>query len=159
MMEVDSKTEKGYYFLKSDFLAAFAYWLVAQSPYDTPNLLPALNAFNQYLKPKFPDAVPVRFTYGELKNCINDKVFESIPEIEALNHPKIDTGVKYLAVSRCSRIDPDYDFIDLTALARNVLRMLISTFVVPPFIITMSSLGGSSSYYAKEMGTDDDNER
>ena len=116
--------DKEFWFMRSDFLGAFAYWAVAQSPYDTPDITPALKAFNDYISGKI-QSNPVKFTYSELQEFINEKVFESIPEIEKLNHPKIDVGQKINFCDRYSQPKPDYDFIDLGALARNIFFMLM----------------------------------
>ena len=116
--------DKEFWFMRSDFLGAFAYWAVAQSPYDTPDIMPALKAFAEYLSAKIKEN-PVKFTYTELQEFINEKVFESIPEIEKLNHPKIDVGQKINFCGRDFEPKPDYDFIDLNALARNIFFMLM----------------------------------
>lgn len=113
------------WYMRSGFLAAFAYWVVAQSPYDAPDITLALRAFQKFVAGSVPDGAPVKFTYEQMKEFINEKVFESIPEIEQLNHPKIDTGAKYMFCSRYDSPKPDYDFIDLGALARNVFYMLL----------------------------------
>ena len=54
--------------------------------------------------------MPVKFAYEELSEIVNDKVFESIPEILALNEMKPD-------------------FIDLGALARNVFFMILRQYI------------------------------
>lgn len=111
------------YFMRSDFLGAFAYWVVSQSPYDTPDITSALSAFRGYLAFVFPDDSPRRFTYEELQKVINEDVFEEIPAIEILNHPKISEGAGYN--NRHNKPHPDYDFIDLGALARNIFYMIL----------------------------------
>ena len=117
--------DREYWFMRSDFLGAFAYWVVAQSPYDTPDIMPALKAFGEYIALRIRDGIPEKFTYAELQEFINEKVFESIPEIKKLNHPKIDVGQKINFCDRYSKPKPDYDFIDLGALARNIFFMLM----------------------------------
>ena len=112
-----------YWFMRSDFLGAFAYWVVAQSPYDTPDILSPLQAFGAYVSERVADGMPKKFTYDELSDFISDKVFESIPEIEALNHSKVSSGPGY--ENRHTKMHPDYDFIDLGALARNVFYMIL----------------------------------
>ncbi len=117
-----------YYFMKSDFMAAFAYWVVAQSPYTTPDILPALKAWGKHIDVfLIPQGrhLPHKFTYDFLNRNISETVFETIPEIEILNHPKIDTGAEIMFVDRYSTPKPDYDFIDLGALARNIFYMLL----------------------------------
>lgn len=116
--------DREFWFMRSDCLGAFAYWVVAQSPYDAPDITPALEAFSGYVGGKIANDIPVKFTYSELKDFINEDVFESIPEIEKLNHRKNGRD----GMGFCSRYDkpaPDDDFIDLGALARNVFYMLL----------------------------------
>lgn len=133
-----SKTynKSSFCFIKSDFLSAFSYWVVLQSPYDTPDINDALKAFNDYISEKvFMDGdVPVKLSYEDLNNIINSKVFESIPEIEILNHAKIPVKGDFLFVDRYSEIKPDYDFIDLGALARNIFYMLIREKITSGFV-------------------------
>ena len=114
---------KEWYLMKSDFLGAFAYWVVAQSPYDAPNIEKPLKAFNKYITQKVKDGIPQRFTFKELHEFINGDIFETIPEIEQLNHPKISTGEEYN--NRHDNPHPDFDFIDLGALATNIFYMLL----------------------------------
>lgn len=115
-----------YWFMKSDFLGALAYCVVVQSPYDTPDIAGALKSFDEYLGAKFTKSDrPEKFTYTELQSFINEDVFESIPEIEKLNHRKNGNNNKYGFCSRYDQPDPDDDFIDLGALARNVFYMLL----------------------------------
>ncbi|MCP4493244.1 MAG: hypothetical protein GY820_38970 [Gammaproteobacteria bacterium] len=120
--------DREYWFMKSDFLAAFSYWVVAQSPYSTPDIGPALKAFEKYvdvfLIPK-DRHLPHRFTYEGLSESLTEEAFETIPEILALNSPKIGTGGKHIFVDRYSTPDPDHDFIDLGALSRNIFYMLL----------------------------------
>ena len=80
------------------------------------NQLIYLAALSQYNEQKF--------TYVELKGFISGDVFEAIPEIEKLNHSKKPTG-EYVFIDRHSKPHPDYDFIDLGALAHNVFFMLL----------------------------------
>lgn len=117
--------DKEFWLMRSDFLGAFAYWVVRQSPYETPEIGAALSAFAKYVYKKVKYQTPEKFTYKELHELINEKVFEGIPEIEKLNHPKIDKVQNFVFVTRYSTPNPDYDFIDLSALARNVFYMIM----------------------------------
>lgn len=63
------------------------------------------------------------FTYDELAAIIHEDVFESIPDIEALNHPRISSGPGY--ENRHEVGNPHYDFIDLGALARNIFYSMV----------------------------------
>ena len=113
-----------FWLMRCDFLGAFAYWVVAQSPYDTPDITPALEAFGAYIAGIIEDDIPKKFTYDEVSALITGEVFEAIPEIEKLNHRKNGReGVGFS--SRYSKPHPDDDFIALGALARNVFYMII----------------------------------
>lgn len=124
--------DKDFYLMKSDFLGALARWLVTQSPYNSPDITKALEAFNKHIDtvimPK-DNHLPHLFTYDSLSKFINSDVFESIPEIEIFNHSKIDTNASFVFTNRFSNIKPDYDFIDLGALARNVFYMLMREYI------------------------------
>ena len=117
--------DREYWFMRSDFLGAFAYWVVAQSPYDTPDITKALNAFGGYIANRIKDGMPEKFTYDELSEFINENIFESIPEIEIFNHAKIEVDGFIASSSRFHTTKPDYDFIDLGALAKNMFYMLL----------------------------------
>jgi len=122
-----------FYFMKSDFLGAFAHWVISQSPYDTPDITEPLNAFNKYIsvfifKDNTRDEV-INIKQADLELLISSRVFETIPEIEKLNHPKIDSGAMFASSSRYHTTKPDYDFIDLGALARNIVYMLMRNYI------------------------------
>ena len=68
--------------------------------------------------------MPVEFTYEKLNSLITEDVFESIPEIEELNHRKNGRDGMGFS-SRFDTPEPDDDFIDLGALARNVFYMIM----------------------------------
>ena len=94
--------------LPSEFLGAFAYWVVAQNPNDELiNLAPPLRAFNVHVLSFFDNPeMPIKLNFEKLKEIINDTVFENIPEILELN-----------------KLEPD--FIDIGALARNIFFMIL----------------------------------
>ncbi len=116
--------DREYWFSLSSLTGAFAYWAVAQSPYDTPDISIPLCAFSSYIKKYFKNAeLPEEFAYASLGKIINEDAFEGIPEIEQLNHCRISSGSGY--DNRYNNPHPDYDFIDLGALARNVFYMLL----------------------------------
>lgn len=116
-----------FYLSKSSFVGAFAYWTVVQSPYDIPTdkLLPALQGFLKYISPLFEEVLPEKFTFGRLQEIINEEAFEKIPEIESLNHAKIEMKGFMASSSRYHTTKPDYDYIDLGALTRNIFYMLL----------------------------------
>ena len=124
--------DRPYWIMRSDILSAFAYWVVKQSPYHTPDISAALIAFNKYLDKafKYPEdttsphnEMPREFSYEELNALIHEDVFEKIQEIEILNHPKISEGEEYN--NRHNVYGADFDFIDLGALARNIFYMVL----------------------------------
>ena len=115
--------DREYWFMRSDFMGAFAYWVVVQSPYDAPYFTQALKAFEKYVSNHIADGMPKQFTYTELSEFINEDIFETIPEINLLNRPLISSGQDY--DNRYTEPHPNFDFIDLGALARNVFYMIL----------------------------------
>ena len=111
-----------------ELLGALAEWAVKQSPYLCPdNLQQALEEFTlaiPYDRDVFADSIfetscewLIPFVRG---------LFEACPSILAWNEPKF--GKHRVAFS--SRYDspkPDYDFIDLDALARNIAHSITVT--------------------------------
>ena len=97
-----------FYVLPSEFLAAFAYWVVAQNPNrELININPALIAFKSHVLSFFLiPTIPEKCTFEILENIINEDVFVNITDILALN-----------------KLEPD--FIDLGALARNIFYMIL----------------------------------
>ena len=119
----DNYRDNTFWFCKSTLLGKFAEWVVRQSPYDTPDIIKPLKAFNTYLETRFTRDMPESFTYKELSDFISEDVFENIADIEVLNHRKNGRD----GMGFCSRYDkpePDDDFIDLSALARNIFYSL-----------------------------------
>jgi len=125
----DNFRDVKFLFTKKDFLAAFSYWVVYQSPYDTPDIQPALEAFKSYIDLLFVGRGIIYLSYDKLLDIINEKKFESILEIEKLNHPKIDIGQTIVFSSRYDQPEADYNFIDLGALARNIRFMLMREYI------------------------------
>jgi hypothetical protein len=103
---------------------ALAQWAVRQSPYTVPdNLGAAVIEFMQ----QWPHADYERLDADVLKAEIR-AVIERCALVKAWNEPKLQGAVNpdYGAafVSRYETIKPDYDFIDLDALAHNVAHEL-----------------------------------
>ena len=118
-----------FWLFKSSFLAAFSYCVVSQSPYDTPDITESLKAFNNYLSEIFGEEELLKFQYSDIDAIISSDIFESIPEIEILNHPKIESGLLFNSCSRYHTMKTDYDFIDLGALARNTMYMVMREYI------------------------------
>ena len=93
--------------MPSDFLGAFAYWVTALTNNDTYKVDAALNAFKDHVNSFFDNVLmPQQFTYKQTQEVVNEEVFKNIPEIMQLNKMKPD-------------------FIDLSALERNVFYMVL----------------------------------
>ena len=109
--------DESFYFFHSDFTGAFAYWVIKQSPYNCPDIMPALKAFSDHVDKyvSYEKDIPRKLSYSDLEAIVSEKIFESIPEIRELNEPKIDTGQPFAFCSRYDKPKPDYDFIDLGA--------------------------------------------
>jgi predicted oxidoreductase len=107
---------------KSVVVGHFAMWAVRQSPYLLPDnldkgieefdkyLIYTVNACNEYL---------IETTYTELEDNIRKAITKS-DIISSWNIAKKGTGNVF--VSTYSKPKPDYDFIDLDALARNIAQ-------------------------------------
>jgi len=116
--------EREYWLMRSDFIGAFAYWIVSQSPYDAPKIDNALSSFSEYICGIIEDDTPKLFKCSEIESLVTEDILESIPEIEAFNHRKNGRGGTGFC-SRYDKPDPDDDFIDLGALARNITYMVM----------------------------------
>jgi hypothetical protein len=98
---------------------ALANWAVRQSPYIVPeNLGAAIEQFMAHWKAEDFQLMNSRELYDAIKIAVAE-----CPLIEAWNHPKIGNH-EYVFVSRYDAPKPDYDFIDLDALVRNVAHDL-----------------------------------
>jgi hypothetical protein len=69
----DNFRDVKFLFTKKDFLAAFSYWVVYQSPYDTPDIQPALKAFESYIDLLFVGRGIIYLSYDKLLDIINEK--------------------------------------------------------------------------------------
>lgn len=113
------------YFSLSEILGNFAMWTIRQSPYVCPeNLDSAIEALSLKLKGVIEFD---KFGYAEL-SCRDirtklETIFEEIPWIMDWNEKKVD-GDNTFSESHPDW-NPDYDFIDLDALARNVSHSMI----------------------------------
>lgn len=127
--------EMNFWLFRNSVVSAFAYWVIKQSPYLIPKKIKSvLNSFKKYIEIYFnkPDAIDgmVEFSYKELQWMLSEKQFESIPEIEKLNHSKKESGLAFNSVSRYHKMKQDYDFVDLGALAKNVFYMIIKEYLI-----------------------------
>lgn len=109
--------------MRKGFTGPFASWVVQQSPYEVPDITEALRGFNDYVSVLMGVEIVKQFDYDELNMLISEEAFEKIPAVLALNVAKVTTGPGYQ--NRHNLSHPDYDFIDLGALARNVFYSII----------------------------------
>lgn len=115
------------FLVRKDFTGQFANWVVQQSPYEVPDIQAALLAYANYVSLAFGGEECKEFSYDELAAIVHVDEFEKIPEILALNTPKITSGHGYN--QRHTVPHPDYDFIDLEALARNVFYSMVRSHI------------------------------
>jgi hypothetical protein len=110
--------------------STIAMWVIKQSPYLFPeNLEEAIDSIReQFLKESPDNKVEViaddeyyfKYNIEELRVFL-EKLFESNKYFIKYNQPKIVTGALMQgSASRYHKTKPDYDFIDLSALARNI---------------------------------------
>ena len=111
------------YMMRKGFTGPFANWVVQQSPYEVPDFREALAQFNGYVTDLMGGETVKKFDYEELNILISEDAFEKIPAILALNVAKVTSGPGYAKRHRI--MHPDYDFIDLGALARNIFYDII----------------------------------
>lgn len=113
--------------MRGDFTGMFARWVVEQSPYEVPDFREALTQFNGYITEVMAGETCKLFTYDELSAVISDEQLEKIPAVLALNVAKIGSGPAF--VDRHSKPHPDFDFIDLGALARNIFYSMVRSYI------------------------------
>lgn len=111
------------YMMRKNFTGQFARWVVEQSPYQVPFIIPALDGFNNYVTVLMGGEEVRKFDYEELLELISEAAFEGIPAVLALNRAKITAGPGWRNRHKCPA--PDYDFIDLGALAQNVFYSIV----------------------------------
>ena len=124
MSKVNVEDEKEFFINLSDVCNVFLRWAVQQSPYEWPdNLQTAFFKLKAYLSNhfmcKFGDLVCDWFVQRELDELLQT-AFCAIPEIYAWNSPKAGGNPSFVAHSRYWKVDPDYDIVDLGALAGNI---------------------------------------
>lgn len=114
---------KKFYVAKKDIVSGIAKWGILQSPYNLPdNLEVVINKFTTLLTPLFPNHF-IQISYEDIQSIV---LFEGakIPEFVEWNNRKNGRdGTGF--VTAVSKPDPDDDFIDLHALARNVANDII----------------------------------
>lgn len=109
-----------------DVTGATSMWATKQSPYKYPHRLgPAMLDLEDALKIAFKfDDMFAETTIEELRVKLI-AIFESVEDIANWNKPKIQTdNIVQGSISGHHTTKPDYDFIDLHALARNVAHTI-----------------------------------
>lgn len=120
-MRKSVNTKNPYYFLNiKEVMGTVAMWAIRQSPYHCPeNLEIVMECISNSIEPEkfiFDTFFEIHPDY--LYNWIN-KTLKSIPEVISWNHSK-----KKRTLADLESKDPDFDFIDLDALVRNVYLTL-----------------------------------
>ena len=121
-----------FYIFKKEILAEFLYWATLQSPYTLPYLTLKSRALNEYLEPHFDDNddIPQKFTYEKLNDLISRSALLSIPHIRKLNEPRISSGTEYENRYETESKNPDFDFISIGALSRNMFFSIIKRHIM-----------------------------
>jgi hypothetical protein len=120
---------KIFLFSKKDITSGVAKWGIKQSPYNRPEKLEVvIDKLDSLIDPLFekdPYGKWLKLTYEEIKEFVF-KYTTAIPEFVEWNNPRIDAGEGFIASSsRYHTTKPDYDYIDLHALARNVANDIL----------------------------------
>lgn len=118
-------TKKDMWIFKHDIVGAFAKCACIGSPYDCPDHLNEVCGYlNASLATYFPwdENNMCNLSLCEINKALHDILADgSISYFDAWNEPKKDKGQKIKFVSRLSGPeDPDYDYICIDALLRNV---------------------------------------
>lgn len=129
--DIASEPVQGPYMVtRNALMGALACWAVRQSPYAVPvDLQDALTGFNEQLV--LPEMI-MALNYGYYENTwalVQHllEVFARVPEIEGWNNRRNGNDAPMSFTSRYDMPgDPDNDFVDLDALARNVAVMAIN---------------------------------
>lgn len=115
------------YMMRKGFTGPFANWVVQQSPYEVPDITDALHGFNDYVTELMDGEIVKKFSYNELNEAISEEAFEKIPAVLALNVAKVTSGPGWESRywNDNTRKNPDYDFIGLGALSRNIFYSIV----------------------------------
>jgi hypothetical protein len=126
-----------FYISVSEVVGALAYWAVKQSPYDFPEnlslgLFEFVIKFRQVMGDKIDQFDFFKTNYNDLSKILNEIIApaddsKALPVILSWNTPKKEGACGEMGcafVSRFNSIKPDYDFIDLDALSRNIANII-----------------------------------
>ena len=105
---------------RKDFTAALAKCLVSQSPYPVPDKLEKILAdFHEKVPYKFDEVGMAEVDFSTMAEKIY-KILESMPDVMALSERKNGKHGNTFASRFYQSQDPDDDFIDIMAVARNM---------------------------------------
>lgn len=108
---------KSFWTTRSTIIGAFVQAAVRQSPYVCPiNIDVGIREFNGAL---ISDGGFVT-NFRDLRSLVRETI-EKCPTVQSWNVPKEGEHTTVF-VSRYSQLQPDYDFIDLGAMARNIAQ-------------------------------------
>lgn len=115
MVSVHERFSREVYASKEDFTGSLAKWLVKQSPYVVPDNLSGCIIFFEGRLDEIATFDMVGFAKISLRDLRPklDEILESIPMIMALNEKKKESPI--------DASDPDTDFIDIGAVAGNIV--------------------------------------
>ena len=119
-----------YLIVQETIIASLAHWAIKQSPYLIPdNLNVVLTKFNDIMNKDsyFEQFCKIRlgwFTFRELEEYCH-LILEDVPEYLAWNNRKNGNNYPYGFASRYSSPSPDNDFIDLSALIKNTVGLVM----------------------------------
>lgn len=105
---------------------AFAMWAIRQSPYVVPyGLEQSVSDMAALLRENavFTDDMS-ELSIDEIETVLCE-CFDKMPIVLAWNNPKSGVPKPFCEYAHTGSYDPDYDFIDLDALARNISHTLI----------------------------------
>lgn len=120
------KNIKKYLFSKKDILSLVARYGISQSPFYKPNKLEiVIDKLNNLLEPFFRKAESGHLQMDRITlSKFIDTQTKLIPEFRKWNKPKKAGWNGF--TSRYDSPKPEYDYIDLDALTRNVTNDIIS---------------------------------
>ena len=115
------------FFNLNDLMQYTAKYLVAQSPYPVPTRFEvALHDLVEVYTDVFEFNEKINYGYVRFEaiNTENvlDRVFEKVPSVARYNEPESGHDCKTIFTSRYFSPKADDDFIDLSALARNIVN-------------------------------------
>lgn len=122
-LDVSKKySNKIFLFSLNDFVSMFSYWVVQQHPYSFEVLNDSVKAYSKYIQKnvEFGKLGFAGLSLKDLSNINNEARLFDVKEIAQLNKPKKESDETIHFVSRYIGIKPEFDFVDIGALASNI---------------------------------------